>query len=655
MYLNSRQEPQTQRNEIRNRRLLPAIPDGKADNRPPRAKLRIKARGCGTRWRTSRSRWNTTLSPSSATGPASGPITGSAPSPAALDARTNEQNPIFGTSTVDTTINTLSGAASDPPRDASNPAAIRPLSRYSLDSTILGASPRKSTPPTTEWGKIATDNGTTNGAIHVIYRKDVESDRPLRDFSARIFDVSRVVGKAIDLELLTRFYAKLHPELRQLCRAPVESDERSKYVNMVDSKRKTLREKLKAARTMKDPNPRIRHYGAMTAHGTEAIGTETALLVAGDREKSAITPTMIDSDPKGQITRTDKEEDSLSEEGASESDESTAYYAEIIEREEDSYLVTEAKERRHINFAINDGQVIEAIRRPDFSNQLGGKALTHLRILLTFEGTKEAKTYQKNQEPKTLSGIGRVTNITKSATFDFYLPGTVRGKEVKAHFTVTADIVDQLTPHLLLGIGFLYEHGAKVDFVYPSVSFRSAHSIIIRGEIFKKRISPLNRVVKSAYIVTVKKGETAFIPVTYKNLPATYGSDRSEEAFHFQGKDKRFFNSIIDRSTPRIVIFHNTDGKDIQIHRRQLIGHISNYEGNETANFIASGSGTVDFLGIIGKDFRPGEEVENVLATGTLPIITTELEETIDKDDPIRIDAGLPNYGISRPKGIPSV
>jgi hypothetical protein len=60
--------------------------------------------------------------------------------------------------------------------------------------------------------------------------------------------------------------------------------------------------------TMKDPNPRIRHYGATTAHGTEAIGTETALLVAGDREKSAITPTMIDSDPKGQITRTDKEE-----------------------------------------------------------------------------------------------------------------------------------------------------------------------------------------------------------------------------------------------------------------------------------------------------------------------------------------------------------
>ncbi|EEU33599.1 uncharacterized protein NECHADRAFT_89333 [Fusarium vanettenii 77-13-4] len=301
------------RNEIGNRRLLPAIPDGKADDRPPRAKLRIEAGGCGTRWRTSRSRWNATPSPSSATGPASGPATGSAPSPAALDARTNEQNPIFGTSTVDTTMaelvraiprmewNTLSGAASDPPRDASNPAAIRPLSRYGLDSTISGASPRKLTPPMTEWGRMATDDGTTNGAIHVIYRKwrrllddrerqtyiasisafldavktefgielqealewldqayftlkDVESDRPLRDFSARIFDVSRVVGKATDLELLTRFYAKLHPELRQLCRAPVESDERSKYINIVDSKRKTLREKLKAARNGKTGN-----------------------------------------------------------------------------------------------------------------------------------------------------------------------------------------------------------------------------------------------------------------------------------------------------------------------------------------------------------------------------------------------------------------
>ncbi|EEU33478.1 uncharacterized protein NECHADRAFT_89446 [Fusarium vanettenii 77-13-4] len=171
------------RNEIRNRRLLPAIPDGKADDRPPRAKLRIEAGGYGTRWRISRSRWNATLSLSSATGLASGPATGSAPSPAALDARTNEQNPIFGTSTVDTTIaelvraiprmewNTLSGAASDPPRDASNPAAIRPLSRYGLDSTISGASPRKLTPPTTEWGRIATDDGTTNGAVHVIYRK----------------------------------------------------------------------------------------------------------------------------------------------------------------------------------------------------------------------------------------------------------------------------------------------------------------------------------------------------------------------------------------------------------------------------------------------------------------------------------------------------
>ncbi|EEU33391.1 uncharacterized protein NECHADRAFT_89419 [Fusarium vanettenii 77-13-4] len=96
----------------------------------------------------------------------------------------------------------------------------------------------------TEWGKIATDNGTTNGAIHVIYRK-------------------------------------LNPT--------------SKEVALID-------------RTIKDPNPRIRHYRATTAYGIEAIGTETALLVAGDREKSAIIPTIIDSDPKGQITRTDKEE-----------------------------------------------------------------------------------------------------------------------------------------------------------------------------------------------------------------------------------------------------------------------------------------------------------------------------------------------------------
>ncbi|EEU40695.1 uncharacterized protein NECHADRAFT_76103 [Fusarium vanettenii 77-13-4] len=218
-----------------------------------------------------------------------------------------EDNPIFGTSTVDTTIaelvrailriewNTLSGAASDPPRDASNLAAICPLSRYGLDSTISGASPRKLTPPTTEWGRIATDDGTTNRAVHVIYRKmltyrltqsnptlkevalnqayftlkDVESDRPLRDFSARIFDVSRVVGKATDLELLTRFYAKLHPELRQLYRAPVESDERSKYINMVDSKRKTLREKLKAARNGKTGNGAKKlQYGEKHAYTT---------------------------------------------------------------------------------------------------------------------------------------------------------------------------------------------------------------------------------------------------------------------------------------------------------------------------------------------------------------------------------------------------
>ncbi|KAI8652160.1 hypothetical protein NCS56_01433400 [Fusarium sp. Ph1] len=563
--------------------------------------------------------------------------------------------------------------------------------------------------------------------------EDIESDRPLRDFSARVFDVSRVVGRATDLELLTRFYAKLHPELRQLCRPPDGTDERSKYVSMVDGKRKTLREKLKTSRSGKGETGGKKSR----SNGKHAYITEERKEEESDQEDSALwgndrpwnrghrdrnrlprswrpreigdntyddrlRPQRPDNSNRQQRTwnrqsdwarRNDREsskehwdespeaksewwketppwerrgqdqggpsrrdpnpsyqrsqsigrdgryrsrenrnrdrpervyhveDDSQSEGGPDESDESAAYYAEITSNNEETYLATEQGRRSRVNFALDNGQIIEAIGRPDFSNQLEERALTHLRIPLTFEGTKDAKIQQvccdsgalatvvdkrwlaehgkkvvwKDQEPKTLSGIGKVTSITKSATFDFYLPGTVRGTEVKAHFTVTADVVDQLTPNLLLGTGFLYEHGAKVDFVNLSVSFRSAHGITIRGEIFRKRVSPFTRAVKSAYAVTIKKGETAFIPVTYKNLPETHGSEGENEAFHFQGKDRRFFDSTIDKSTPKMVIFHNPGTKDIQIHRRQLIGHIRNYEGNETANLITSPSGSVDF------------------------------------------------------------
>ncbi|KAI8662371.1 hypothetical protein NCS56_01040800 [Fusarium sp. Ph1] len=573
--------------------------------------------------------------------------------------------------------------------------------------------------------------------------EDIESDRPLRDFSARVFDVSRVVGRATDLELLTRFYAKLHPELRQLCRPPDGTDERSKYVSMVDGKRKTLREKLKTSRSGKGETGGKKSR----SNGKHAYITEERKEEESDQEDSALwgndrpwnrghrdrnrlprswrpreigdnterrtgkairheettgnpqrntgtslrrrnrnggrrlrpgkggvkikedpaeeTPIRVTSDPKA-LAETD--DDSQSEGGPDESDESAAYYAEITSNNEETYLATEQGRRSRVNFALDNGQIIEAIGRPDFSNQLEERALTHLRIPLTFEGTKDAKIQQvccdsgasatvvdkrwlaehgkkvvwKDQEPKTLSGIGKVTSITKSATFDFYLPGTVRGTEVKAHFTVTADVVDQLTPNLLLGTGFLYEHGAKVDFVNPSVSFRSAHGITIRGEIFRKRVSPFTRAVKSAYAVTIKKGETAFIPVTYKNLPETHGSEGENEAFYFQGKDRRFFDSTIDKSTPKMVIFHNPGTKDIQIHRRQLIGHIRNYEGNETANLITSPSGSVDFHDVIGRDFQPGAKVENLLATGTLSKQPPETSEEVVRDDPKLVKAA--NY-----------
>ncbi|KAJ4176070.1 hypothetical protein NW767_015568 [Fusarium falciforme] len=622
---------------------------------------------------------------------------------------------------------------------------------------------------------------------------DIESDKPLRDFSARIFDVSRVVGRATDLELLTRFYAKLHPELRQLCRAPVGTDERSKYVNMVDGKRKTLREKLKASRTGKgDAGGKKSRSNGKHAYTTEEreveeLDQEVSALWGNDRPWNRSNrdrnrpprswrpreigdntyddrlrpqgPGSINRQPRtwnqreygrrrdnqgppkerGEVFletksewwketppwerqnreqgETDRreypasyqrsrstgrngqyrsregwnrdrperayhaEDGSQSEEELGDSDKSIVYYAEVTDHEEETYVATEAERTTHVNFVIDNGQVIEAIGRPDLSGLLEQKVLTHLRIPLTFEGTKEAETHQvccdtgasatvvdkrwlaehgkkvvwKDQEPKTLSGIGKVTNITESATFDFYLPGTVRGTEAKAHFTVTADVVDQLTPRMLLGTGFLYEHGARLDFVNPSVAFRAAHGIIVRGEIFKKRTSPLSRVVRSAYTVTVKKGETALIPVIYKNLPETHGPRGDNEAFHFKGKDRRFFDATIDKATPRMAIFHNSSEKDVQIHQKERVGHISNYEGNETANFIASPSGSVDFSEVIGQDWEPGTKVENLLATGTISKKPTETDEDADKNDPKHVDAGLPNYGISRPEGIPSV
>jgi hypothetical protein len=164
--------------------------------------------------------------------------------------------------------------------------------------------------------------------------------------------------------------------------------------------------------------------------------------------------------------------------------------------------------------------VIEASPRPDTSEELEKKAHTYLKIPLKFDDKGDShevcidtgtstilvdkgwlKKYGRNvryrsQPLKQVTGVNSNFSISEAATFDFYVPGIAAGVEVYTHFTVTADIMEGLGPKLLLGTRFLHDHGAKVDFINPSVIFRSAHNMKTQGSIFRPRLKKVIRDVR---------------------------------------------------------------------------------------------------------------------------------------------------------------
>ena len=113
------------------------------------------------------------------------------------------------------------------------------------------------------------------------------------------------------------------------------------------------------------------------------------------------------------------------------------------------------------------------------------------------------KVCYETVNPCKVTGVNSTFMIDRKATFDFYISRVARQKAIYGHFTVTADIIPELGPNLLLGIDFLYAHGVKINTSQGTASFRSVLNMVVNGEVLKRlNTNPMYRQV-TAYIALI--------------------------------------------------------------------------------------------------------------------------------------------------------
>ena len=255
---------------------------------------------------------------------------------------------------------------------------------------------------------------------------------------------------------------------------------------------------------------------------------------------------------------------------------------------------------------LTDGQVVEATANPDAVS--GEFKSTYLRIPLKFDVTGAdldicvdtgasstlvsemwLKQYGKkvryeSMNPRVVTGVKSTFTIDRKAIFDFYIPGTARGKAIHGHFTVTADLIPELGPNLLLGMDFLRAHGAKIDAEQGTVTFRSVFNMTVQGEVVKRpSTSPIHRQVTAHTALTIQPKEQALIPVDYVDLPKT-DADK-DTAYTFVPSTPGLVAATISSAGPKLLLAYNATDKPIAFGTGQKLGHITACE-TETANFV---------------------------------------------------------------------
>ncbi|KAI1099369.1 hypothetical protein F4804DRAFT_349450 [Jackrogersella minutella] len=162
-------------------------------------------------------------------------------------------------------------------------------------------------------------------------------------------------------------------------------------------------------------------------------------------------------------------------------------------------------------YRFTEDQVIEANPVPG-NGRLGGRKTSYFKIDVKADVTGEATSvcldsgssgllvdrqwvseWGKNPifrkvAPRRMKAVDSRPVVDTEVDFDFYIEGRVKGNKVYGHFPVTANVIDNLPPKMLIGTNFLCEHGVNIDFTNATCRFHSVFGMVVRGEVLHRSV-----------------------------------------------------------------------------------------------------------------------------------------------------------------------
>ena len=174
-------------------------------------------------------------------------------------------------------------------------------------------------------------------------------------------------------------------------------------------------------------------------------------------------------------------------------------------------------------------------------------------------------------------GIGNdIHNCKEYAEFDLYVP-TANGKLAKIHRG--ARIVDNLKAKMLIGMDILGPEGFTIDLPRRLVTITSCQDVEIPISIQSSTYNRVDRVVRSARLISVPAHSTTMIPIKLRgksSLPE--GRDYLFEPVKYRlGTEGGFLAHIID-SKSTFIEARNTTDLPVVIPRHARLGRAQEYE-----------------------------------------------------------------------------
>ncbi|KAH8750300.1 hypothetical protein F5883DRAFT_435051, partial [Diaporthe sp. PMI_573] len=261
-----------------------------------------------------------------------------------------------------------------------------------------------------------------------------------------------------------------------------------------------------------------------------------------------------------------------------------------------------------------------------------------------------------------MRGIGDPVQITETAYFDFYLPGSLHGKNIFAHYSIVADVMPSLAPNLLLGNNFLVPARAVLDMGEGSITFNSAHGMVTQGEVIRRPPRWTNKTVTCAQHTKIPPGVSALVSVKWSSPDALDDTEGELQPFHFESSHSACPDLTLNHKCPKqLLVCNYSDSQPICLSRNETLGQLVCYRGNEEESYIASGS-RFPLQGM--TEFDSLEDVESFVRQQALMQKTGQEDQVYlaqdqepaaskpDSDLPT-VDEGIPNYGISKPEDVP--